>query len=40
MSRLTLKHTRDPEVRKEAQRTANQNEKDLKQLQAKLRKKS
>ena len=40
MSRIILKHTRDPEIRKEAQKTANQNEKDLKQLQATLRKKS
>lgn len=38
MSDAVLKHTKDPDVLKEARKTKEQNEKDLKELQAKLKK--
>ena len=39
MSEAVLKHTKDEEVRKEARKTAQENEKALKELEAKLKKK-
>jgi len=39
MSEIVLKHTKDDDVRKEARKTKEQNEKDIKELQAELRKK-
>ncbi len=38
MSDVVLKHTKDEAVRKEARKTKEQNEKDLKELQAKMKK--
>lgn len=38
MSDIVLKHTKDADVIKEARKTKEQNEKDLKELQAKLKK--
>ena len=38
MSEVVLKHTKDADVVKEARKTKEQNEKDLKELQAKIRK--
>lgn len=39
MSEAVLKYTKDEEVKKEARKTAQENEKDMKQLEAKLKKK-
>lgn len=39
-SEIVLKHTKDENVRKEARKTKEQNEKDIKDLQALLRKES
>ncbi|WP_292511124.1 DUF305 domain-containing protein [Methylobacterium sp.] len=39
MSEVALKHSKDDDVRKEARKTKEQNEKDMKELQAELRKK-
>ena len=38
MSEIVLKHSKDSNVMKEAQKTKEQNQKDLKELQAKLKK--
>lgn len=38
MSEVVLKHTKDAEVTKEARKTVQENERDLKELQAKMRK--
>lgn len=38
MSEIVLKHTKDEDVRKEARKTKEENEKDLKTLQAKMKK--
>ena len=38
MSEIVLKHTKDADVTREGRETAQQNEKDLKELQAKMRK--
>lgn len=38
MSEIVLKHSKDADVVKEARKTKEQNEKDMKELQAKLRK--
>lgn len=38
MSEIVLKHSKDADVAKEARKTAQENEKDLKELQAKIRK--
>ncbi|SFF81454.1 protein of unknown function [Methylobacterium sp. yr596] len=38
MSEIVLKHTKDADVTREARKTAQQNEKDLKELHAKIRK--
>lgn len=38
MSEIVLRHTKDPEITKEARKTVQENEKSLKELQAKIRK--
>lgn len=40
MSRIVLKHSKDKDVQKEANKTIEENEKSVKELQAKLKKKS
>lgn len=38
MSEIVLKHTKDPDVTREARKTAEENDKSLKELQIKMRK--